>query len=914
MRYLALLLIALPLFAVPDSVTIYDESGMTQTNRVNTISRVFAKGEIPHYPQAIVGGVALATQADVMTRWADNSAQHVMVSFVKTIAANGSITVTFQDQASGNNAGAMNQAAMLAATWDADIELTHATLTCTGNPISGGSKTCQAEARTMLGNGDWTYRLQGSIVTQVVVEGSVGAGTLFNYDMGWDTYKPLHPVFVLTFYPSSVQVEYIVENAWTTKYEDNTYSVVLKAGSPLSSVYTHASWTQGGATSWKKSFWSGTAQGAVHNDLNFPYMTFSQVLPNWDTSQTVPITSDSGSCGINAYALTCQWQAWNNTGIYSGNDQCDLGGTGLWNTSWGAPGAHLDLGPVPVWYIYALQAMSDTTWGPRFDPILTGQADCGGNPPYIFREAAAGLFYDASNTINAQGLPISLNAHPTDDPFFSGCGAPVCGSGGAVTSPWSLDYAHIPSMLPVPYMVTGDYYYLRTLQAAAHQYPLSSFHTFDFYARGEKLGIINIAQQHRGMAWQVREMMWADFFTPSGNIRNYLDVILDNQIAFREGFYGITGGSFPPANSACPGYSGTSTNATAWCFGRYSVDSLSGNGSVGSPLANPLHFATVGADGTGGECGISVRGFISTSTWSGGSATVTMPSNFITGAGPSSSVYEYDISGVSVSGFNTINVVPTSVSNTGFPTTFTYTIANPGGTGSGGYLDMSLYALWPADRTTPALPCSRGDSSLEEGYELGVWGQLQELGYPVTFVNQFLFSTLVWEMADPATNPFLCCIYKIPVVKMDQTNFTQTTYYQTPAEYLAGFRTDGQCIDGGSLIGPLNWQTMNDFRPQCSGATSSSEPTDTADPGFPRIIRGVSAYLTQFNVNWNSDTGTAAQNWVYANVPACSMIVICGENIQYAILPRGVTPPPPPTITTSGKGRNYATSGAIRRN
>src|SRR5499427_2804874 len=262
-----------------NSVTIKDTSNSAQTNRPFTISRVFAKGEIAHFPKAVIGGNQITTQADVKTRWPDGSVEHALISFLASVGANASITVDFVDQPSGNNAGQMDKAAILAANWGARIEATAAS-------------TQAADARQIVT--DWagtaadkrvTYWLQGPVCTQIILEDQTSA---LQYDMGWDTYKPLHPIFVVTLYPgytAGVKVEMILENEWTTKLEDQTYSVSLKTGktNPVQ-VYSKANYLHAAKTRWRKTFWVGTAPKAVSIDYNLGYMISTQVIPNFDTS------------------------------------------------------------------------------------------------------------------------------------------------------------------------------------------------------------------------------------------------------------------------------------------------------------------------------------------------------------------------------------------------------------------------------------------------------------------------------------------------------------------------------------------------------------------------------------------------------------------------------------------------------
>src|ERR1700731_554595 len=118
-RFPSILILALGfvsiLLAQPpsNSITINDTSGAAQTNRPFTISRVFAAGEISHFPQARLQGALLPTQADVKTRWPDGSVQHAMVSFLGSVPKGGKLTVDFVDQPTGNNAVPLTAAQML---------------------------------------------------------------------------------------------------------------------------------------------------------------------------------------------------------------------------------------------------------------------------------------------------------------------------------------------------------------------------------------------------------------------------------------------------------------------------------------------------------------------------------------------------------------------------------------------------------------------------------------------------------------------------------------------------------------------------------------------------------------------------------------------------------------------------------
>src|SRR5262245_32286854 len=65
-----------------NSITIVERSGVTTASYPVQIGRPFVQGEIPHFPQAVVGGQPLLTQADVKSRWPDGSVKHAILSFV----------------------------------------------------------------------------------------------------------------------------------------------------------------------------------------------------------------------------------------------------------------------------------------------------------------------------------------------------------------------------------------------------------------------------------------------------------------------------------------------------------------------------------------------------------------------------------------------------------------------------------------------------------------------------------------------------------------------------------------------------------------------------------------------------------------------------------------------------------------
>src|SRR6476469_2390335 len=93
-----------PLWA-DNSVTIKSIGNATLIDYPFSISRVFAKGEIPEYAQPEIGNTPLTFwQCDRKTMWADGSIQHAIISFRATITPAG-LTVAFANSANPSSAG-----------------------------------------------------------------------------------------------------------------------------------------------------------------------------------------------------------------------------------------------------------------------------------------------------------------------------------------------------------------------------------------------------------------------------------------------------------------------------------------------------------------------------------------------------------------------------------------------------------------------------------------------------------------------------------------------------------------------------------------------------------------------------------------------------------------------------------------
>ena len=208
------------LWAVTNSLSIKEIAGVTTANYPIQIGRPFVAGEIANYPQALVNGTPVLTQADIKQRWSDGSVKHAVLAFlIPTLSSGQTVTVTFQNQSSGNNT-AQSLGAMQGANFNFGAQM----------QLTNGS-TITADARTMLNAGAYTLWTSGGVAQTIILAdhsntASCNGHACSTYDLGFDANKSFRPIFHATFFPTinKVRVRYIGENAQTESIQNQTYS------------------------------------------------------------------------------------------------------------------------------------------------------------------------------------------------------------------------------------------------------------------------------------------------------------------------------------------------------------------------------------------------------------------------------------------------------------------------------------------------------------------------------------------------------------------------------------------------------------------------------------------------------------------------------------------------------------------
>lgn len=511
--------------AVTNSLTITEKAGTTTANYPIQIGRPFASGEISQYPQAILDGTPVSTQADVKTRWPNGSVKHAILTFyIPTLTANSTVTVTFQNQATGNNTSYLDTAGMLGAGYDFNAQM----------ELTNGS-TVTADARTMLTASAYTYWLQGSVATSIILADHSMSRA---YDIGFDANKAFRPIFHATFWPTinKVRVRFIGEIANTEALEDQVYSLSLKTGNASpTEVYAKASFTHYTASRWTKEFWIGGTPSAITINHNLTYLSATTLIPNYDPNQHV---SDA--------SLASVYATWGGTAK-------DLYDAGFWTKNMGDTGGRQDLAPIPGWTIRWLY-----TGDSRAQEIALKQADLAAAWPLHIREgrstengSATLHWFDRAQTVDPIGRVLSTNARPTSW-FLSSSSVRtqdlITPVGTVTNGGWGPENAHIPDAVSPQYLLTGDYWYLEELYFwsswAANSRPGASVQYG--YGRGPTGAEGGLSGgQVRSQAWCFRQYVVTAAFAPDADVeKEYFTTLVNDAIAIWEGQRNITTTSF----------------------------------------------------------------------------------------------------------------------------------------------------------------------------------------------------------------------------------------------------------------------------------------------------------------------------------------------------------------------------------
>jgi hypothetical protein len=322
--------------------------------------------------------------------------------------------------------------------------------------LSQGGKTWSLSLQQALANGMQPW-LHGPLVSEWISGGSLldEAGKSNPYLAGY---------FHVRVYRGQlyVRIDTVLENDWTFVQEAKnlTYDVDLHLNGK--SVYQQNELTHFRHARWHKTFWLNQTPSvqAVHD---IDYLQSTGAVPRYMSLQPPEQTLS---------LLMTKVEPMSNGPVPD------------YMASTGASPA---IGPLPRWA--ALYVVSGDPGAKQ--ATLTG-GDAGGTYSVHYRDRKT-------------GLPVSIAEYPT----LSWNGETLPKETGG--NKYSHDQAHQPSIAYLPYLLSGDYFYLEELQFWANWNMLWSHHEY----RQREKGIIGV--QVRGQAWALREIGRTAYITPDNH-------------------------------------------------------------------------------------------------------------------------------------------------------------------------------------------------------------------------------------------------------------------------------------------------------------------------------------------------------------------------------------------------------------
>ncbi len=499
-----------------NTITITEPHGESHINYPIQIGRPFIKGEIMDFPQAVLDGVPILTQADIKQRYPDGSVKHAIISFIlESLPANAERKITFMNNKEGNNT-ALTVERMIADNFNFDAVMKFSF-----------PESKAISAREMLLNGHFEYWLKGPVATTVILKDQ---SEVRKYDLGSDEYRSIHPIYIVTFWPSlnDYNIRYISEISNTEALQDQEYDIEILSGqkNPTTkyqqdNVFHHAK------TRWSKAYWHTTQYKLLSINHNISYLSKTKFIPNYDATKSIPKDT------INSY-----YDKW----LTKSNE---LFSEGFWIKYMPAAGGRDDLGIYSTW---AVRWLFSGNW--KMEEISRRQAELAGAWPFFIREGKADRLFDFNNTVPAIGKPISiapsgrpsywikkLDWHEVDE------NDRIHNVAEIASNPWVADNAHHPDISSLQYLLTGDYFFLEQsyFSSAFGTGNNAGYATKATFGRGPTGSTGGLFKgQTRGQAWSLRTRAHTLSITPDEHPeKQYYTRLMNDAITAWEGIYQI---------------------------------------------------------------------------------------------------------------------------------------------------------------------------------------------------------------------------------------------------------------------------------------------------------------------------------------------------------------------------------------
>jgi hypothetical protein len=480
--------------AIVTDVRLQNTSTAAQSSVPVTFGQVFAAGHV-NPTDAIVGrledNTLVTLQMDVKARHADGSVRHAIFSaIIPSLPANTTRTMSLAKNATLATAVPMLPTELLAAGFTASTSAT----------IAGVKYSASADQ--LLKAGAKATWLAGAVANEWQVSAPLTTGDGV-------AHPHLTARFAVRYYSAvkKARVDVTIENNWA--YEPNPqnfkYDAEVTVGGK--SVLAKTDLNHLSHARWRKISWWGGDAPAVNTMLNTKYLIATRAVPNYDQTIGVSPTMLSG--------LATRYSA----------ASFEPMGSGPWTPYMPMTGAHDDIGLLPSWSAAYVLSMDK-----RARDVTLGSGDQAGSFSAHYRDKKT------DRPVSLKNYPYMTIMGNPGDTFNPTTKVreqfPYCGN---CATPYSHDMSHQPSMAYLPYLVTGDYYYLEEMQFWAMWNVFSSNPNY----RGFGKGWLS-SEQVRGQAWGLRTLADAAYITPDDDVlKADFNYFLDNNLDWYNSTYSV---------------------------------------------------------------------------------------------------------------------------------------------------------------------------------------------------------------------------------------------------------------------------------------------------------------------------------------------------------------------------------------
>ena len=400
-------------------VGINNTTNETLRNVPVTFGQVFQKGQVARAVAVQIGGKPADAQVDVKRHYDDGSVRFAVVSLLlDEVPPAGRTVVSLGDgDPAATSAAAIAPSDLLKTDFDATLTLRFPDGTVRSASARKLLEEAGAQAKTWL---------RGPVAAEWLL-----AGPPVDKDGRPD--EDLCVRFEVRAYAGCgwIRVSATVENCWDTWADNIRYDVTLRDAHR--EVFSQDAVDHRRLSRWRKVFWispdGGSGEPPLHVVHDLAAMTAAGALPNYDRG--LPKVESSQA---RRTELSMEGPAW---GIL---------GNGALTVYMPTTGGRAEIAPYPAWTVRYLLDME-----PRAKAVVLAGGDLAGSWPIHVRGRAT----DRIMTIDERP-EFWLDERGKDRPAWK----PARHEPGPQSLRLTPDLAHQPSLAYVPYLLTGDYYYL----------------------------------------------------------------------------------------------------------------------------------------------------------------------------------------------------------------------------------------------------------------------------------------------------------------------------------------------------------------------------------------------------------------------------------------------------------------------